>query len=97
MANTPRLQVPMTDETRAQLQAFADARGSSLPAVCRDLLEEMAPVAADMAKALQSAKQAPAKALRDAVNVLEVQMAKADQLRLDLTPKATGKKRKKAG
>ena len=91
-----RIHVPMSDETRSQLQALADARGGSLAAVCRDLLEEVAPIAADMAKALETAKKAPARALQQMSDLLDVQVAQADQMRLELDTKKKPRKYKKA-
>lgn len=87
-----RLQVPMSAETRESLQALADARNGSLSAVCEDLLAECAPVALQMANALQKAKSAPARGLREAVAVLEAALLEGDQLRLDMSPKATRRK-----
>lgn len=91
-----RVHVPMTDETRAQLQALADAQGCSLTAVCRDMLVEVAPVAAQIAKSLQIAKQSPAKALEQISASLEAQMAMANQFQLELDTKRKPRKYRKA-
>jgi len=91
--SNPRLQVPVSEETRAALQAYADARGASLAAVCGELLEQTAPTVLEMAKALETAKKAPARALRDMSKAFYREMEKIDQSELDLSPKATGKKR----
>ena len=88
-----RVHVPMTDETRADLQTLADARKCSLAAVCRDLLEQTAPVAKELAQALSVAQTAPARAMREMNEIKERQLAEIDQHTLDLTPKETkGKK-----
>ena len=93
-----RVHVPMSEETRASLQALADARNGSLAAVCEDLLAECAPVALQMANALQKAKSAPARGLREAVEVLEAALLEGNQLAMELSPKATRRKyTKKAG
>jgi len=89
-----RIQVPVSDETRASLQALADARTSSLAAISAELLEQTAPIAGEMAKALLMAKQAPSRAIRQMNETLERQLVEIDQIRLDLTPKATRKTKK---
>lgn len=97
---TTRVHVPMTEETRSSLEALADARGGTLTAVCRDLLADCAPVALEMAKAIQIAKQTPARALREMNESMDKQLAQISQLQLDMTPKATYRKypkRKKTG
>lgn len=91
-----RIYIPVTDETRAALQSLADVRRSSLAAVCEDMLEQCAPIAAQMANALKTAQNAPAKALLMMKDSLEEQMLQADQYRLDIdekvSPKATRRK-----
>jgi hypothetical protein len=89
-----RVHVPMTDETRIQLQSLADAQRSSLAAVCADLLEQTAPIAAETAAALVQAREAPARAMRAMNTLLDKQLAEVDQYKLDLTPKATRRKKK---
>lgn len=91
-----RVYVPMTAETRQSLQALADARNGSLAAVCEELMGQCAPVALQMANALQKAKTAPSRALRESFEILEQEIAAADQLLLDMSPKAT-RSRKKTG
>jgi hypothetical protein len=93
---TSRVQVPMSEETRLQLQALADAQGCSLAAVCRDMLIEVAPMAEQIAKSLQIAKQSPAKALREISASLDAQMALANQFRLHLETKRKPRKYRKA-
>src|SRR5665811_1163893 len=95
MKTNPRIQVPLSPKTRKALQAMADASGSSLAAVCADILEQCAPVSHQMAKALQTARRAPGQAMKDALEALEAALAEGDQIRLDLSPKA--KSKKKAG
>lgn len=87
-----RIQVPVTFETRACLQALADARKASLAVVCGEILETTAPVVAEMAKAIEMAKHAPSRAIRELGTSLEQQLAEIDQIRLDLSPKATRRK-----
>jgi len=89
-----RVYVPVSDETRAKLQIYADARRSSLAAVCGELLDQTAPIAEEMGNALVAAQGAPAKAIREMQRSLDEQLADLDQIKLDLTPKATRKKRK---
>jgi hypothetical protein len=48
-----------------------------------------------MANALNTAKTAPARAMREAVEILESQLINADQMLLDMTPKATDQRVKK--
>lgn len=91
-----RVQVPMSEETRLQLQALADAQGCSLAAVCRDMLVEVAPMAAQIAKSLQIAKQSPAKALEQISASLEAQLAMADQMRLEIDAKRKPRRYRKA-
>ena len=93
--NRIRIHVPMSAETRADLQTLADARGCSLAAVCRDLLEQTAPVAKELAQALSVAQEAPARAYREIQQLKERQIADIDQHTLDLAPKKA--KRKKTG
>lgn len=85
----------MSQETRDAYQALADARNGSLAAACGEILEECAPVALQMANALNTAKTAPARAMREAVEILEAQLNNADQMLLDMTPKATDQPFKK--
>lgn len=89
-----RVHVPMSQETRESFQSLADARNGSLAAACEEILEECAPVAVQMANALRTAKTAPARAVAEAVRALEAQLVDADQILMELTPKATGKKKK---
>lgn len=91
-----RIHVPLTDDARASLQQLADVRRSSLAAICSEMLEQVAPVAVQMANALRMAQDAPAKALLMMSDTLEAQMLQADQYRLDIddkvSPKATRRK-----
>jgi hypothetical protein len=89
-----RIQVPITQETRDAYQSLADAHNGSLAAACEEILEQCAPVALQMANALRTARTAPARAMREAVEILEAQLGNADQMLMDLSPKATVKKRK---
>lgn len=91
MAKT-RLHVPMTDETRANLQAYADAAGIPLSRAAGQILDEVSPVMVDLASALAQAKTAPARAMRNISEVVEQKLAEIDQLKLDMSPKATRKK-----
>lgn len=97
---TRRIQVPISDETRAALQSLADVQKCSLAAVCSEMLQQVSPVAVDMANALKMAQEAPAKALRMMSESLDQQMAEVDQyrhqhrLKLGESPKATRRKRK---
>jgi hypothetical protein len=93
MANAYRLPIPMSEETRAAMQALADARNGSMSSVCEEILEQCAPMAIQMANALKTAKQAPAAGMRQAVQALEAELANVDQMVMDLSPKATGKKK----
>lgn len=91
MAKT-RLHVPMSDETRANLQVYADAAGIPLSRAAGQILEEVSPVMVDLASALAQAKTAPARAMRNINEVVEQKLAEIDQLKLDMSPKATRKK-----
>lgn len=83
-----RVQAPVSDQARLQLQALADARKCSLGAVCGELLEQAAPVAAQIAEALEVAKFAPARAMREVLDLAQSHMAAVDQFALDLVPGA---------
>lgn len=83
-----RIYVPVSAETRAQLQALADARKCSLAAVGGEILENTAPVAGEMAKALRIAQEAPAAALRNMEGTLAEQLAQIGQIELELAEKA---------
>lgn len=91
-----RITIPIADDAKADLQKLADVRRSSLAAVCSDLLEQISPVASQMADALKMAQNAPAKALAMMNENLESQLAQVDQYKLDidekLSPKATRRK-----
>lgn len=88
-----RVYVPVSDETRQAMQALADVRKSTLTAICAEMLETVAPIALDMANALKTAQSAPAKALRMINESMERELGNLDQLQLDMTPKATRKKK----
>ena len=90
----PRIQVPVSPKTRKMLQTYADASGQSLARVCEEILQETAPVMAEMADALREAKRAPAKAVRNMADALDKKLAEIDQMKMDLSPKATGKGRR---
>lgn len=91
-----RITIPITYDAKAALQELADVRRSSLSAVCSEMLEQIAPIATQMANALKTAQNAPAKALLMMSENLETQLLAADQYRLDIddkvTPKATRRK-----
>lgn len=89
-----RVPVPMTEKTRASLQALANARNGSLASVCEEMLEQTAPIAEEMANALQMARTAPARAMREVNEALGRKLAEIDQMKLDLSPKATEKRKK---
>lgn len=90
-----RVYVPMSDEAKEAMQLLADVRKSSLAAICGEMIETCAPVALDMANALKMAQESPAKALRMMSESLDAQLASADQYKLDMSPKATGSKKKR--
>ena len=91
----PRLQIPVPDETRLLLQAYADATGASLPKVCSDILVETGPVMAELAKSILLAKEAPAKAMRDVTGMLDTKISELDQMQMDLNPKPEKKRKRK--
>ena len=90
----PRIQVPVSPKTRKMLQTYADASGQSLARVCEEILQETAPIMEGMAEALLEAKRAPAKAVENMAEALDKKLAEIDQLKMDLSPKATGKRRR---
>lgn len=94
MASTTRLSVPLTKETRRKFQALADVQGSSLGNVCSEILEVCADEVYELAKALELAKKAPAGAKRKMAEALEQKLAEADQMLLELRPKAKPVKKK---
>lgn len=91
-----RIQVPMTEDMREAYQALADAQRTSLAAVCAEILEQAAPMVRQIASALETAKTAPARALRDMSDALDRVTSDANQLQIKLedkvTPKATRRK-----
>ena len=95
-ARTYRLQVPVSPETRTAINRYAEAMGISPARAAEQMLEQVAPSLLDLAAAMEKAKQAPAKGVADMAKALNKAAEKADQMALDLTPKAT-RKRKKTG
>lgn len=91
-----RIQVPLTDETRKALDNYANASGHSLAKTCGMLLEQAAPSLGELAAAMERAQQVPGKAVRDMAKILQNQIDQTQQGVLDLSPKATQRKRKKA-
>lgn len=91
-----RIQVPLTDDMREAYQTLADAQRTSLAAVCAEILEQAAPMVRQIASALETAKTAPSRALRDMAGSLEQLTDQANQLQINLeekvTPKATRRK-----
>lgn len=97
MANN-RVYVPVSPETREAMQALADVRRSTITAICAEMLETVTPVARDMAKALQTAQAAPARALRIMNDRLVQELAELEKTQsqldmLDVSPRATGRKK----
>lgn len=90
-----RIQIPLTGETRAMLQAYADATGSTLARTCSQVLQETAPVMFELSKSIGEARKAPARAIREATELLDRQIADSKQLALDVSFKATDGRRKK--
>lgn len=97
MKHDRRLQVPATPEVRAMLQAYADATGSSLASTCEQILIETAPVMYELAQAIQEAKKAPSRAIREAVGLLDRKVAEGQQLSFDVSGKPRDGRRKKVG
>ena len=89
-----RLQIPVSDETRKAVEAYAEAAGLSQAAAVGQILENAAPTMYQLAAALREAHRAPAKALQDAARVLERATTEAGQLGMDLREEAEKKKRK---
>lgn len=91
-----RIQVPVHQEAYAAYKALADAQRTSVAAVCSEILEQAAPAVLQIASALETAKTAPARALRDMSDALGNLVGQADQYQIDLedkvTPKATRRK-----
>lgn len=95
MAKITRVQIPVSPENLAILQAFAKAQSATVPAVTATLIEQTIPIVIEMTKALELAKTAPAAALRHMTDSYEILVASADQQILDLAPKPRAKVRKK--
>lgn len=92
-----RLQVPVTKETYRAFEALAEARGSSLATVSSEIFEEVAPMVWEMARAIELAKTAPSRALKEFTDVAVQELAGAEQVIMDLRPAARTKpKRKKS-
>lgn len=91
-----RIQVPLTEDMRQAYQALADAQKTSLAAVCAEILEQAAPMVLQIASALETAKTAPTRALREMADSLDGVLGDANQMQIDLddklTPKATRRK-----
>jgi len=98
-----RIQVPLTDDMREAYQALADAQRTSLAAVCAEILEQAAPMVRQIASALETAKTAPTRALREMTDSLDRVLGDASQMHMELdeklSPKATRRKyiKRKAG
>jgi hypothetical protein len=90
-----RIQVPVTPEHRAMLQAYADATGATLTRTCQNILAQTAPLMLELSQALQEANQAPAAGIRAAKEILDRKVFETHQLSLDVSPKATDGRRKK--
>lgn len=93
MAN-PRIQVPLDDKTYAAIQLYSDATGLAMGKACADILSGTADTITQIAIAIQSAKTAPAKAVKVMNEELDRKMAEIDQHQLDLGPQVTKKKKK---
>jgi hypothetical protein len=91
-----RLQVPVAPETERALRLYAEAYGTTVPKATADILNNAAPALVELAQAVAEAKRAPSKGIRDMAAQYRKLNQEADQLLLDMSPKATGKKRKKA-
>ena len=87
MPRTRRTQVPISETALEALQAYADATDSSIPQVAAALLDQVSPQLVELAHAFKTAKQAPSKALSEAVEMLQKEAAKANQLALDMEKK----------
>jgi hypothetical protein len=91
-----RVQVPVSPEMRLAYQALADAQRTSLAAVMAEILEQAAPMVLQIASALETAKTAPSRALREMSDALGDLVGDANQMQMDIedkvTPKATRRK-----
>lgn len=91
-----RIQAPVNQETYEAYKALADVQRTSVAAVCGEILEQTAPMIRQMANALEMAKTAPSRALRDMNEALDKLVVDANQMQIDLedrvTPKATRRK-----
>lgn len=77
------------------LQAYADATGSSLASTCAQVLQETAPVMYELSQSIGEARKAPARAIREATELLDRKIAESQQLALDVSLKSTDGRRKK--
>lgn len=93
MARKPKLQVTVKPETQKALQEYADALNVSLSAATGRLLDEAAPSVLDLAHALQKLPEAPARAIREAAQMVHKATRDADQILMELDPP---KKKKRA-
>jgi putative hemolysin len=94
MANQ-RLQVPLDSDTYAAVKEYSEATGMPLGRACAEVLQNTAPILRELAKALRTAKTAPAAALRHMSEEMDKQIAAINQHQLDLSPKATLRKYRK--
>jgi hypothetical protein len=97
MSENTRVQVPLDPETLLIMQEYAKVKGLALGRACSDVLQSTGPVLAELTLALRDARNAPAKALRESMGVLDKQVHEIDQMRLDMAPRLTdGRSKKKA-
>lgn len=91
-----RVQVPILPEAYESYKALADVQRTSVAAVCGEILEQAAPMVEQMANALEMAKTAPARALREMSDSFDSLLVDANQMQMKLeekvTPKATRRK-----
>ena len=88
-----RIQVPVSPETEKAIRGYAETMGMSTAAACAQMLEQSAPGLVELTAAMQKAKESPARALREIALAVQKATQDADQLMLDMSPKATRKRK----
>lgn len=97
-----RVQVPILPDAYEAYKTLADVQRTSVAAVCGEILEASASQVLKIASALEMAKTAPSRALREMNDALGELVGDANQMQIELeekvSPKATRRKyTKKAG
>ena len=94
-----RIYVPVSDELDKAISDYASASNVSKAGALSSLIEGLSPVLIEMTNAINTAKYAPAAALKGMAAKLDSTIAEANQLNLDVSDRTKPKvnKARKAG